>query len=178
MLKQLPIKKGYLLIAGAMVLLLLSYQLAIKKTIEAWQVNRQLNAQLEQAVGLSYQPAYLERKDANLTALIKQYQTDTVAFRSNAISAIAAVAEKEQVKLSEVPLQDPLFHTGQFNVQKLDFEGSFFALTRVLDKLQRTAGIGTVRSATYKLSVTRANGDEIKKLVLEVYLETVKQGFN
>lgn len=174
MLKQLPVKKGYLLIAGAVVLLWLSYQLAIKKTIEAWQANRQLKAQLDQAAGLSYQPAYLERKDANLTAIIRQYETDTTAFRSNAVGAIAAIAEKEQVKLSEVPLQDPLYHTDHFIVQKLDFEGSFTALTRVLDQLQHTGGIGMVRSAVYKVNAARANGDEVKKLVLEVYLETIK----
>lgn len=174
MLKQFPLKKEYLLIAAAIVLLLLSYQLAFKKTMEAWQINKHLKVQLFEATNLSYQPAYLERKDKNLTGIINRYKTDTVAFRSNSISAISSIAEKENVKLSEVPVQDPLYHTDQFIIQKLNFEGSFFALTKVLNQLQAKSGIGLVRSATYKSIKARSNTDQGKKLILEVYLETVK----
>jgi hypothetical protein len=174
MLKQLPIKKEYVLIAAAVVLLLLSYQLAFKKTMEAWQINKHLKAQLFEATNLSYQPAYLERKNKNLTNIIGRYKTDTVAFRSNIISTISAIAEKENVKLSEVPVQDPLYHTDQFIIQKLNFEGSFFALTKVLKQLQATKGIGVVRSASYKAVNVRSNTDEAKKLTMEVYLETDK----
>jgi hypothetical protein len=174
MLKQIPIKKEYLLIAASIVLLLLCYQLAFKKTIEAWQVNMQLKSQIAQAADLSYQPAYLERKNNNLSKIIALYKTDTVAFRSNTISVISSIAEKENVKLSEVPLQDPLYHADQFIIQKLNFEGSFFALTKVLNRLQATSGIGVVRAATYKVVGIRSGADDVKKLVLEVYLETVK----
>lgn len=174
MLKQLPVKKEYLVIIATIIMLLISYQLAFKKTIEAWQLNKQLKAQLAQAADLSYQPAYLERKNSNLTHIISRYKTDTVAFRSNIISDIATIAEKENVKLSEVPLQDPLFHTDQFIVQKLNFEGDFFALTKVFNQLQATPGIGMIRSVTYKVTGTGANTAAAKKLVLEVYLETVR----
>jgi hypothetical protein len=174
MLKQLPIKKEYLLIAASIVLLLLCYQFAFKRTIEAWQINKHLKAQLAQAADLSYQPAYLERKNNNLSKIIARYKTDTVAFRSNTISIISSIAEKENVKLSEVPLQDPLYHTDKFIVQKLNFEGSFFALTKVLNQLLATSGIGSVRAATYKVVGLRQGNDDAKKLVLEVYLETVK----
>jgi hypothetical protein len=174
MLKQLPLKKEYLLIAAAIVLLLLSYQLAFKKTIEAWQINKRLKEQLIRATDLSYQPAYLERKNKNLTNIINRYKTDTVAFRSNIISSISSIAEKENVKLSEVPVQDPLYHTNQFIIQKLNFEGSYFALTKVLKQLQARSGIGMVRSVTYKAINVKSNKDEAKKLIIEVYLETAK----
>lgn len=174
MLKQLSIKREYLMIAATIILLLLCYKLAFKKTIEAWQIHKGLNAQLTQATDLSYQPAYVERKNSNLTKIINRYKTDTIAFRSNAISAISSIAEKENVKLSEVPLQDPLYHTEQFIIQKLNFEGDFFALTKTLDQLQATVGIGMVRSASYKMIISRSSTDEVKKLVLEVYLGTAK----
>jgi len=174
MLKQIPIKKEYLLIAASIVLLLLCYQLAFKKTAEAWQINKQLRTQIAQATDLSYQPAYLERKNNNLSQIINRYKTDTIAFRSNTISAISSIAEKEDVKLSEVPLQDPLYHSDQFIIQKLNFEGGFFALTKVLNKLQATNGIGVVRSVAYKVMGVRSGADEDKKLILEVYLESVK----
>jgi hypothetical protein len=174
MIQKLPIKKEYLLIAGAILLLLLSYQFALKKTIEAWQINKRLKTQLTQAADLSYQPAYIERKSDNLSLVINRYKTDTVAFRSSIISTISLIAEKENVKLSEVPVQDPAYHTDQFIIQKLSFEGSFFALTKVLNELQATGGIGLARSVTYKIMGAKANPDESKKLVMEIYFETAK----
>jgi len=174
MLNQLSIKKEYILIAATIILLLASYQLAFKKTVEAWELNKQLKNQLTQTTDLSFQPGYLERKNANLTTILNLYKTDTTTFRSNTITTIASIAEKEDVKLSEVPLEDPLYHTDRFIIQKLSFEGSFFALTKVFNQLQTTKGVGVVRSATYKLTGAKSNNDAVKKLVLEVYLETVK----
>jgi hypothetical protein len=174
MLKNIPLKKEHLLIAGTIIAMLICYQLAFKKTIIAWQLNKQLNMQLTQAGDLSVQPAYLERKNINLTKIISLYKTDTTAYRSNVISNIANIAEKENVKLSEVPLQDPLYHTDKSIIQRLDFEGDFFALTKVLKQLQSTPQIGMLRSIAYKSLSIRTNSDEHKKLVLEVYLELVK----
>lgn len=174
MFEKLPIKKGYLLIAASIVLLLLCYRLAFTRTIEAWQINEHLKDQLAQAADLSYQPAYLERKNNNLSKIIARYKTDTVAFRSNTISIISTIAEKENVKLSEVPLLDPLYHADKFIIQKLNFEGSFFALTKVFNQLQATAGIGIIRAASYRVVGLRQGNDDTKKLVLEVYLETIK----
>lgn len=173
MLQQLPIKKDYLLIAATIILLLLCYQLAFKKTLEAWQINRQLKSQLAQAADLSYQPAYLERKNRNLSQIIARYNMDTLAFRSISISMIAAIAAKEQVKLSEVPVQNAFYHADQFSVQKLGFEGGYFALAKVLSQLQASAGIGIVRSADFKSTENRSQTGTTQKLTLEVYLETV-----
>ncbi len=174
MLKEFPIKKEYLLIIAAIVLLLISYQFAVKKTVEAWHTHKQLKQQLAQAADLSVQPAYLERKNSNLNKILNRYKTDTVTFRSNTVSAIALIAEKENVKLSEVPLQDPLFRTDQFIIQKLNFEGSFFALTKVLNQLQAANGIGMMRAVGYKAIGLHSGNDGEKKLVMEVYFEAVK----
>ncbi|BAU54917.1 hypothetical protein [Mucilaginibacter gotjawali] len=174
MLKQLSIKREYLLVAASILLLIISYHLAFKKTIEAWQEHNRLNKELMQSAGVDLQPAYLNRKNHNIGQIINFYKTDTVAFRSSAISAIASIAEKENVKLSEVPTQDPIYHTDKFIIQKLDFEGDYFALTRMLNQLQATKGIGVCRSATFRVITTRTTVAEVKKLVLEVYLETVK----
>jgi hypothetical protein len=172
MLKQFPIKKEYLLVVAALLLLLLSYQLAFKKTIEAWRINHHLKAQLAQATDVAVQPGYLQRQNSNLSKIINRYKTDTVAFRSNIISNISSIAEKEHVKLIEVPVSNPAYHTDQLIIQRLNFEGDFFALTKVFSELQSAPNIGMVRAATYKL--TGLNSNEAKKLVLEVYLETVK----
>jgi hypothetical protein len=181
MVKQSLLKKEYLFIAATMLLLLICYQLAFKKTIQAWQLNSGLKNQLIQSADVSFQPGYLQRKNNNLDKIIALYKADTVDFRGNIISAIAVIAGKENVKLTEVPLQDPLFHRDRFIIQKLNFEGAFFSLIKVLNQLQSAKGIGMPRSAAFKAVGIRSNADETKKLVMEVYLEITfdkQKGFN
>ncbi|MDB5002080.1 MAG: hypothetical protein JWQ34_305 [Mucilaginibacter sp.] len=173
MLDKLPIKKDHLLVAGAVLLLLLCYKLAFKNTIEAWQTHAQLNNQLAQATDISIQPDYLQRKNINLNKVINLYKADTIAFRNNSISKISIIAEKENVKLSEVPLQDPFFHTDKLIIQKLNLEGDYFALTKTVNILRSTAGIGIIRSISYKLTRAKGNSDD-KKLIADVYLEIAK----
>ena len=174
MLKKLPIKNEYLLIAGTILLFLLCYQLAFKKTIEVWQINKNLKTNLNRATDLSDQPAYLERKNGNLSKILNLYKTDTINFRSNTISIIATIAAKEQVKLSEVPLQDPIYHTDQFIIQKLNFFGDYFSVTEVFKELELSTGLGVIRSAEYKFTKQNSISHLQKKLTLEIYLETSK----
>jgi len=171
MLKQLLFKKEYLLVAASLILVLLCYQLAFKKTIEAWQLNKSLKTQLIQSTDVSYQPEYQERKNNNLEKIIKLYKVDTVDFRSNIISVISAIAAKENVKLIEVPTQELSYHTAHLIVQKLKLEGDYFSLIKALNLLQQTKGIGAVRATSFKETAPRSNNDMAKKLVVEVYLE-------
>lgn len=169
MAEKLWENKQYLLAAAAIVLLLTCYELAFKDTIAAWQTNQRLKAQLAQVADMTLQPAYLARKNSNLSKIIGSYVSDTAAFRSNIIGSISSLAEKEHVKLSEVPSQNPLYQAGSFTVQKLGFEGGFIPLLKVLNQLQAQKGIGIVRSVNYRASVQRQN----KTIIMEVYLETV-----
>src|SRR5579863_7541671 len=109
MLKQFNIKKEYGLVAASILLLLIAYQFAFKKTIEAWQLHRDLKRQVQQSGDISVQPGYLERKQRNLDKIISLYQADSVNFRSNNLSTISSVAGLDDVRLSEVPSQDPVY---------------------------------------------------------------------
>jgi len=174
MLKQLPIKKDHLLIGAALVLLLACYEFAFKNTIEAWQAHSQLKAKLTQSADLSVQPAYVERKSKNLDKVISLYKADTTQFRSNIISTIAGIADKENVKLAEVPVQDATYHTDHFIIEKLDFEGDYFSLLKLANDLQSTGNIGVIRSEDWKVTGVKSPNDDMKKLVLEVYLEIAR----
>ena len=171
MLQKIPVKKEYLLIGASVILLWISYQLAFRKTFEACQLNKQLTRQIAQGADVSVLPDYLERKNHNLDKIISLYKTDTVAFRSNIINTIASIAEKQNVKLSEVPMQDPLLHADKFIIQKLDFEGSYFDLIKTLDRLQKTEGIGVIRSAVIRTVIERSNVTGKEKIILELYFE-------
>lgn len=174
MIKALLHKKEYWLIAATAMLMLLCYQLAFKKTIQAWQTNSQLKAQLAQASDLSYQPGYLQRKTQNLEMILARYRTDTLSLRGNTIATIASIAEKEGIKLSGVPDQDPAFNTARFIIQKLDFEGSYPALVKTLSRLEEQQNIGVPRSISLKTIEERTADKTTGKTVMEVLMEIKK----
>jgi hypothetical protein len=174
MFKGLTLKNNYVLAAAAALLFFLCYQFAFKKTLAAWQTHQELKNQIAQSTDLSVQPDYLYRKNNNLKRILELYQADTIGFRNNSISNIAVIAEKENVKLSEVPMQDPLLHTDEFIIQKLAFEGDFFSPTKTLNVLQITPGLGIVKSVIYQIVKDKTGFASDKKLNMEVYLEIVK----
>jgi len=167
-------KKEYLFISAVMILLVICYQLAFKKTIGAWQLNKRLKTQLEQSSDVSIQPGYTERKNTNLDRILELYKADTMNLRSNAISKISSVAEAENVKLAEVPSRDPIYSNGQFLVQKLDFEGDFFSLMKVFQRLGQAKDFGVIRSAVFKAR-RETDNEKTKKLIMELYLEIINK---
>ncbi|OKS87288.1 hypothetical protein [Mucilaginibacter polytrichastri] len=173
MIRKLRLNTTYTLIAGAICLLLISYQLALKNTLEAWQLNKKLNAQVNK-VTIAEQPAYLERQDKALAAIIKAYQTDTVNYRNTIVSQISEIGDKEHVRIVEVPTQTN-FSTGQYLVQKINLKGDFFALLRTLNHLQELNGIGYVRSVLLKKNANPNRMKEDKEVLLDLYLEVIKQ---
>jgi len=174
MRRKFPIKNQYLLAGAVVLLLFVGYRFAFKNTIIAWQMRSDLQAQLNRAADTRYQPGYLARKNRNLSNVVRQYQADTTGFRSNSINDIALMAEKQNAKLTEVPTPEPFYRSNELIIQKLGFEGDFFALTKLLRQLETTPGIGAVRSATYRAIGLHGNTDEQKKLILEVYIEIAK----
>ena len=162
--------KKYGLVAGCLLLFLIGYQLAFKKTIEAWQLNSKLNKEIITASNLTYQPGYLERKSVNLDQILKGYKVDSTLFRSNVINTIALIAEKANAKMVQVPSPDPFLHTDRFIIQKLNFQGDYFVLIRLLQKLEATHDIGVVRTAVFHDTNDRKNVRE-GQLSLDVFLE-------
>jgi len=171
MIKPGQIKKEYLLLAASLVLLVACYQLAFRKTIDAWRLHRQLESKLVQSSNVNFQSGYSERKSANISRILNLYKADTINFRSNIISRISSIAEKENVKLSEVPVEDPALHNNRLIVQKLAFEGDYFSLIKTLSELQKASGIGMIRSIDLKSVDLNGNENKIKKTLLKVSLE-------
>ncbi|HTK21474.1 MAG TPA: hypothetical protein VL442_18270 [Mucilaginibacter sp.] len=170
MIKPGKIKKEYLLLTASLLMLVICYQLAFKKTIEAWHVHKKLTSKLTQSSSVNFQPGYSERKNANISRILNLYKADTISFRSNTISRISSIAEKENVKLSNVPVEDPMLHNNQHIIQKLAFEGDYFALIKTLNELQNTPGIGMIRSIDIKSARNLFNESSSKKLTLTIQL--------
>ncbi|MEO7215172.1 hypothetical protein [Mucilaginibacter sp.] len=173
MMKKLPIKDNHLLIILTVVFALICYRFAFRNTVEAWHLNSSYKTQLAGAGNLSYEPGYLERKAVNINKVIDRYKTDTVTFRNIIVNKISLMAEKENVKLIELPSQDPLYSTNQFIVQRILLQGDYFALLKVLVAVQKTESIGVVRALNLKRPA-RGNERALRQPILELSLETIK----
>jgi len=176
MLEKFKIKNEYLLIAGTLLLLIVAYRLAFARTIEAWQLHNRLQKRVQQSGDVSYQPGYLERRNHNFNKILRLYQADTINYRSNILSVIALIAQGEDVKLSEVPSVDPSYHTDGSLLEKLRFEGDYFSLLKVLNRLQSTGNIGIIRSAAIMAIKMPSSHNESRKVVMDVYFVVATTG--
>jgi hypothetical protein len=166
------INKKYGVIGGSLLLLILCFELAFKNSFEAYQTNQNLKAQLSQTSELSYQPGYLHRKEQNLDAILSHYRSDSSALRGNTIANLSRLAEKGNVKLSEVPVEDPVFHTDQYIIERLKFVGDFKSLVKTLDYWEVSEGMGISRSIVMK--TLKSDEPANQKIVMEVLLEISK----
>lgn len=172
MFKQISIKREYLLVAISILLLFLCYQLAIKKTIMAYQAHKDFVTKLDNSSNLNYQPDYLQRKSRNLDELLKKYELDSMAFRGDVLVVIAALAQRENVKLINIPVPDPSYNLPAFELQRLDFEGDYFSLLRLYNQFYYKKDIGVIRSLRFKK--IKSSPDAESKLVMEVLMERKK----
>lgn len=171
MLERFKIKNEYLLTAATLLLLFVSYNLAFKKTIAAWQLHRQLEQQVAGSRDVTYQPGYMERKNANLDQILALYRADTANYRNDALAHIDLIAEQQDVKLSEVPIQATADSSHTYNIQKLTFDGDYFQLLKTLKSLQAASGIGMVRSATIRSVLDHNEKGEQRRVQMDVYME-------
>ncbi|WP_426672072.1 hypothetical protein ACPPVU_12655 [Mucilaginibacter sp. McL0603] len=171
MKKLLITKKRWALPIGAIILFLFCYQVAFKKSLEAWRLHTSLAKTLAASGDVSATPDFEQKKSRNLDRIIDLYKADTADFRSNILARIAAIAGNENVKLTDVPTRGQGSADGHLHIQRLGFEGDYFSLMKTLMRLEQAKGIGMIRSATLKVSTPADGTEKMKKTVLSVYFE-------
>lgn len=174
MLQRLPIPKKYLLAGGILLLCLICYQLAFKKTLEAWQTHKELNERLAGTDQLHYQPGYLQRKQRNLDNLLARYKADLLTFKNKSLTTIALIAARENVRLSEAPMQSVGLNTQNTLIQKITLQGDYFALTKTVSAIQTTNSVGMIRSVNFHLPKNNNSSSVEMGLFVDIYLEVVK----
>lgn len=174
MLKNIAFKREYLLLGSAILLLVVAYRLAFRKTIEQWQLHSQLEARMANTGNTDYQPAYLSRKNANLSRIIRRYKADTSLFRNTSVTQVSLIAQRNGAKLVNIPSQDMEQDTGKIILEKLELTGDYFSLLKTAAVLNRTPDIGWLRSVSlfevYKFDAK----ENTRSIHMEVCLEILK----
>lgn len=168
------LKKDYLLLGGSILLLIMAYRFAFSRTVAEWHLHRNLTAQVAASHTLDDQPAYMERKTANLAAVIRRYRADTTLFRTGSLNSIALIAQRHEARLVSIPSADAQADTGKVLTEKVTLQGHYANLLSTADELSRTSGIGWLRSVN--LSTIRKTDTlrEKNELQLALYIQVLK----
>lgn len=165
--------RKYLAVAISVLLLVVCYQLAFYRTIDALNINKALQSKNALASDLTGEPGALNRQLENLDKALSQYQSDSASLRANALTIISSVAKTNNARLEEVPVEDPMFHSPQFTIQRLAFSGDFNALVKTLYRLESTQKIGMIRSVSIRSS-KNIETHPSQKNVMDLLTETTK----
>ncbi|MDO3645235.1 hypothetical protein [Mucilaginibacter sp. L3T2-6] len=160
--------------AVLVVFLLICYRLSISRTVEAWQLNKQLTSRSAHISDISVQPSYIVRKGRNIKNILGLYRIDSAELRNNIISKIASMADIENVHLSEAPMQSAPDSTSKAVLQQLNFAGNYGNILKFLNKLQHTRGLGLVRTVIIQRDKKLKEADK-KLLACQIYLEMLKE---
>ncbi|WP_342333041.1 hypothetical protein [Pedobacter sp. FW305-3-2-15-E-R2A2] len=145
------IQKNKLLLPSLGIGLLLSWFLAFSKTFDAITLHRKLNAESVQENDISFNPVYVQRKQAALDRILKGYQvgeewSDLLWMRGSEIAAKQNVGI-EYTAGKTVAESDS---TSVGLVQSLQFYGNFVQLVKLIDTLERSSGIGKISAMQIK----------------------------
>ena len=175
-MKAITIKnKNYLLAGICLVLVLLCWQLAFKKTFAAVALNHELELKDQDKSAMAYNPNYLEQKHKVLGQLLSRYTVDSVAWKNDFWLAISRISELNRVNVEYNPgklklLGDSSDVTAR---QNISFEGDYGNLVRLLDSLEKTKGIGLISSLGFRTK-KKQGFDALQKLYLDCSISVIK----
>lgn len=167
------VRNRLLLIASGLVMLL-SWPLALKKTWQEIGLNKELKGKGEEAL-LSYNPNHLREKEKVLGSLLTRYTLDSVQWRNEFWMKVSGAASRSRVSVNYNPDLGSLTSTADSALmnQRISFEGDFRNLVLLMDTLEKTQGVGFLRSASFKKVKSRSA--EVKdKLYLNLVFGALK----
>jgi hypothetical protein len=148
-MKVILLKYRFLPAVLALVVLVAVYLLALRPTIELWRANRVLESEFVAAVSPEYQQDFTERKLANISKILKGYRADSMSFKSKLSSVVATLAERQHVKLTDVPDERNAADSNKFVLQQLQLRGDFFSLLRLYHELEHVPETGYIRTVAF-----------------------------
>jgi hypothetical protein len=178
MLDKLSYKhRFYILLAAGIIVFLLSYWLAISRTVATFKQLRLMERSLRNVESAPENIAVYENKLQIANKKIgENLENETVDFQKNLLDVISLYCAGNSLILREFPRvhkwqkKDYQFITCYANI-----EGTFIPLIKLLDnveKSQRTGRIVSVNFSTYEDHLTRR-----LRLTMSIYVQIIKQNY-
>ncbi|MNY32955.1 hypothetical protein D3C86_1672030 [compost metagenome] len=131
--------------------LLLSWFLAFSKTFEAVKLHGKLNAGLDQRKDLSFNPVYIQRKQAALDQLLNGYRVGE-DWNDQLWMKVSEIAAKRNVSIDYTATKPPIEKDSATigMTQSLYFYGNYVQLVRLIDTLESVSKIGKISGLQLK----------------------------
>ncbi len=145
-------QKNALLAASTLLLLLLSWNLAFRKTASEWLRHRELMAATNSNAALADQPGYLRSLNGQLDRLLDSYRVDSMTWKSDLWLTASNIAEQKQIEVDFEPAATPSLNAQTPVMQQtIRFSGHFVQLVALVDTLEKITGNGQVSSLHFKI---------------------------
>ena len=165
-------KKFLCLIAGTIVLVVIAYQFAIKKSIQLSQQNRALKKQVHMIQNAPEKLKALRERNAYYDAFIVETEDRTSNKRNDLMAASSDYCVKNNISIREVPtpvvekVNDYIIETNRFTLK-----GKFKNLLQYVHYLEREENHGAIRSVRFYAH--KPPREQEKELLLDVYIQNL-----
>ena len=137
--------KNKLLGIGIVTLIVLSYTLAIKKTLSIKAESKNLKFQVEQYTDITTKLNLLNLKNKYYDSIFKTMEINDTSLQNNLIRIINIEAEKNEVKVMD--FNQPHIHAiGESNqyTYSFDLEGDYTNILKVVHTLEQKGSFGEI----------------------------------
>lgn len=177
----MPLASSYstrnkLLLAVTAFVLLLSWFLAFKKTVNAIVLNHHLKKMSAQNNNLSYNPEYVNRRLAQLDRILGRFEADPDDWKDQFWLKISSVADEKGVEVIYRPVNAATTDSTTTELREsIGFRGKFKDLVILLDTLEKTEGIGKIASAGFGKEKASGQSEEAVKIILKTDFKSISR---
>ncbi len=166
-------KKNKLLLAGIAVLLVLCYQLGIKKTHSYYKQYKQLKGQEASLESIPKQLRFLKERNEILDQELAKRNAEAGSIQNALLRFLNKVSEEESVRILEF-LEPHLYTTEQEEIETFIFEveGSYGGILKVVNALESNGSFGAVSHVAFEKN--RHPKTRKTSLHAVVFLEQIK----
>jgi hypothetical protein len=164
-------QKNRVLIVAAILLLYIAYVFAFKNTVNAIQLNKQLQAEQNADHAMDSSFPQLSRKNSFYTNALKAYYVKNNDYENRLWQVLSDLAIEQKVKINFSPKPQAQTDTTTLQkgllVQQFAFKGNYFNLVKLLDTLDKSKAIGKIST----LKLMRPKDQDTKKMNGELGLQ-------
>lgn len=143
--------KNILLLTGFLLALVLSYQLAISKTIA---LKKEFNTLKQQDVLFENTPkqiSLLKQKQTYYDSLLNKYQINGSSLQNNLLKTVTIFADSTNLKVVSF-LEPHIVHKDNLKINTYQFvlEGNFNAILKLIHKLEQDTKFGEITNLYFE----------------------------
>lgn len=159
-------KRNKLLLAGIAVLLIVSYQFAISKTIVLRKESKRLHTEVEKFKDIPHQLSLLNQKNTHYDSILGKMDLVDTSIQNNLLRTINQEATKTNTKVMEFK-QPHLYQVGENSLHTYSFtlNGDYKNILKVVHTIEQKGNFGEIvhvdfqkkknyRTNTYSLGAT------------------------